>query len=98
VNPLSGFRSLKFFDIPCLAALQHRASRTPAVAAALPACHVLILHPSMKRNDGKTAQMSFHLYIEDINDELKSYLPYISTLVHSSKAVLLPSGATQQHY
>jgi hypothetical protein len=42
--------------------------------------------------------MSFHLYIENINGELKSYLPYISALVHSSKAVLLPSGATQQHY
>jgi hypothetical protein len=52
----------------------------------------------MKRNDEKTAQMSFHLYIENINDELKSYLPYILALVHSSKAVFWPSGATQQHY
>jgi hypothetical protein len=49
----------------------------------------------MKRNGLKSTEWRFHLYIDHINGELKSYLPYISAVLHSSKAVLLPSGALQ---
>ena len=53
----------------------------------------------MKGIAHKSSEMGFHLYFDHINDELKSYLPYILALVHSSKTVLLPSGATlKRHY
>jgi hypothetical protein len=48
----------------------------------------------MKRNDQKSPNCHLHLYIDHINDELKSYLPYILALVHSSMAVLPPSLTT----
>ncbi|WP_157778387.1 hypothetical protein [Massilia violaceinigra] len=49
----------------------------------------------MKRIDPKSWELRFHLYFDHINDEAKSYLPYILTVMHSSKAVPVPYGAAQ---
>ncbi|HEX8613448.1 MAG TPA: hypothetical protein VF800_19380 [Telluria sp.] len=49
----------------------------------------------MKRIDPKSWKLRFHLYFDHINDEAKSYLPYILGLMHSSEAVPLSFGAAQ---